>query len=127
MVLSSDIIRYECLWLGWSWRDAVVHSNFELCTEELYSTSVQTHQSSKNLTMSQFSIEADDQSNYEIFRDCVSGPIIQKLLIAQPKPLKRKAVRRRKISTKLSATDDWSAENEADDLADFIDVSFCIL
>lgn len=77
--------------------------------------------------MSQSSLAADDQSNYGIFRDCISGPIIQKLLIAPAKPLKRKAARERKNSAaRLSAIDNWSAENEADDLADFVDVSFYI-
>lgn len=78
--------------------------------------------------MSQSLLAADNQSNYEMFRDCVSGPIIQKLLVAPVKPLKRKAARERKNSAaKLSATDNLNAEDEADDLADFVDVGFCIL
>lgn len=78
--------------------------------------------------MSESSSPADVQSNYGNFRDCVSGPIIQKLLIAPAKPLKRKAARegRNSAPAKLSATDDLSVENEADDLADFVDVSLCI-
>lgn len=69
---------------------------------------------------------ADVQSNYGNFRDCVSGPIIQELLIAPAKPLKRKTAREGRKSAKLSATDDLSVENEADEFADFIDVSLCI-
>lgn len=79
---------------------------------------------SKKIHMSEFSSPADVQSNYGNFRDCVSGPIIQKLLIAPAKPLKRKTAREgRNSAAKLSATDDLSVENEADDFADFIDVS----
>lgn len=77
--------------------------------------------------MSQSSLAPSDQSNYGIFRDCISGPITHKLLIAPAKPLNRKAVRERKHSAaKLSAIDNWSAENGADDLAVFVDVSFYI-
>lgn len=70
---------------------------------------------------------AGDQSNYGIFRDCVSGPVIQKLLLAPAEPLKRKAPRKRKSPTaKLSVTDELSAEDQTGDLADFVDVGFCI-
>ncbi|MCJ1462030.1 hypothetical protein MMC07_000630 [Pseudocyphellaria aurata] len=63
-----------------------------------------------------------DHSNFDIFRDCVSGPIIQKLLIAPAKPSKRKTARERKNpAASLSATDEPIAEDNGDDFAEFVD------
>lgn len=76
--------------------------------------------------MSQSSLGTDNRSNhtnFDLFRDCVSGPIIQKLVIAPAKRSKSKTGRERKVSAAgLRATDELIAENDGDDLADFVDV-----
>lgn len=64
----------------------------------------------------------EDQSNYDIFRDCVNGPIIQKLLI----PLKRsvtsrKARGRKNAAAKLETVIDIE-DNDTLDFAEFVDV-----
>ena len=65
-----------------------------------------------------------DQSNYESFRDCVSGPIVQKLLITSSKPVGRKAARGRKKSGTQSGTADPLADvkDDAEDLTEFVEV-----
>lgn len=84
--------------------------------------SITANRSSKIVNMSQPSLTVGDQSNYGMFRDCVSGPVIQTLLFAPAKPVKRKTARERKNSAaKPSATDYLGAEDEAGDLADFVD------
>lgn len=68
----------------------------------------------------------EDQSNYTIFRDCLSGPIVQKLLLNPAK----KAVSIRAKGRKNSAakadnaemSSDANDQEAADDCADFVDV-----
>lgn len=68
----------------------------------------------------------EDQSNYTIFRDCLSGPIIQKLLLnPAKKPVSRRAKGRKNPATKVDnaeAPDDANDQEVADDCVDFVDV-----
>lgn len=72
----------------------------------------------------------EDESNYTIFRDCLSGPIVQKLLLDPvKKPVPRRA-KGRKNSAKNSAAkvdnsetlNDANDQEAANDCADFVDV-----
>lgn len=68
-----------------------------------------------------------DQSNYTIFRECLSGPIIQKLLFnPAKKPIPRRAKGRKnsgvKVDSKAEISNDANDQEAADDCADFVDV-----
>jgi hypothetical protein len=76
-------------------------------------------------------IPADEQSNFVIFRDCLSEPVLR--ILAAPPKKQPKSRRRVKKSKKASKSGDTEAEaekldshddepNAAEDLADFIDV-----
>lgn len=68
----------------------------------------------------------EDQSNYTIFRDCLSGPIVQKLLLNPvKKPVPRRAKGRKNSAAKADNAEMSSDANDqeaADDCADFVDV-----
>ncbi|KAI9822469.1 MAG: hypothetical protein M1827_000188 [Pycnora praestabilis] len=69
-------------------------------------------------------IVEDERSNYETFRDCLSGPIIQKSAVKGSKPQKRRNARGRKNTIKVVEhveTQNERDEQGAEDLADFID------
>ena len=67
-------------------------------------------------------------SNYEVFRDCLSGPIIEKSAITPTKPRKRKTSKGRKTAVKTGQHPDHNEDEQhsdgdnPEDLADFIDV-----
>lgn len=68
----------------------------------------------------------ENQSNYSIFRDCLSGPIIQKLLL---NPVKKPVPRRTKgrknsaaIVDNSETSNDANDQEAANDCADFVDV-----
>ncbi|KAF2815525.1 uncharacterized protein BDZ99DRAFT_435917 [Mytilinidion resinicola] len=74
-------------------------------------------------------IPADDQANYEIFRDCVSEPVLR-ILAAPPKkePKKRRKEKRIKKGSKAIDGDQTGGldkpdeePNDAEDLGEFID------
>ena len=70
--------------------------------------------------------QLEDQRNYDVFRDCVEGPIIQKLLIPPRKLATNKKARGRKNSpVKAKAVVD--IEDDAEDFAEFIDVIYSLL
>ncbi|MCJ1367165.1 hypothetical protein MMC16_006297 [Acarospora aff. strigata] len=66
-------------------------------------------------------------SNYEVFRDCLSGPIIEKSAITPTKPRKRKTSKGRKTAVKTGQHPDHNEDEQhsdgdnPEDLADFID------
>ena len=64
----------------------------------------------------------EDEHNYEIFRDCLSTSIIQRL--ATPKrPVRKRAVKGRKNAIKpIARPTDEREVDDAEDLAEFIDV-----
>lgn len=68
----------------------------------------------------------EDQSNYTIFRDCLSGPIIQKLLLNPvKKPVPRRAKGRKNSAAIVDNTETSNNANDqeaANDCADFVDV-----
>ena len=67
-------------------------------------------------------IDDENQSNYETFRDCISGPVIQRLLTKPTKLVKKKGVQNRKNAIKSAVQAGEEIENEAEDLTDFVDV-----
>lgn len=70
-------------------------------------------------------IEDEERSNYEAFRECLSGPIIEKASITPIKPRRRKAGKGRKSASEpVNTIEDHDEPNgdDAEDLADFIDV-----
>lgn len=70
----------------------------------------------------------DNGNNYEVFRDCVSGAIVQKSQGARKKSGKRKPKgykRRNEISTKAIQSEEESSgveKQDPEELAEFIDV-----
>lgn len=64
--------------------------------------------------------------NYTIFRDCLSGPIAQKLLLNPvKKPVPRRAKGRKNSAAKADNAEtsrDANDQEAADDCADFVDV-----
>lgn len=70
----------------------------------------------------------EDQSNYPIFRECLSSPIIQKLLLnPAKKPVPRRAKGRKNSAVKVDnnkaeISNDANDQEAADDCADFVDV-----
>ena len=67
-------------------------------------------------------IDDELQGNYETFRDCVSGPVVQRLLSRPAKPVKKKAATNRKNGTKSVIHTEQEVGNGAEDLTDFVDV-----
>ncbi|KAI8961887.1 hypothetical protein F5Y11DRAFT_210887 [Daldinia sp. FL1419] len=72
------------------------------------------------------SIPEDQQRNYEIFRDCLSTALIEKISRPEPKPKRRSKSKRGTSSSSAPKTQDAVADtdadlNNADDLADFAD------
>ncbi|KAI1644962.1 uncharacterized protein F4817DRAFT_196243 [Daldinia loculata] len=72
------------------------------------------------------SLPEDQQRNYEIFRDCLSAALIEKISRPEPKPKRRskskKATSSSSSSSPASTQDIADADlNNADDLADFAD------
>lgn len=82
------------------------------------------------LMLPSMNFNEESNSNYEAFRDCLSGPIIQKSALPPPaRPRKRKAPkptggRNRTHQATAESTDGPDEPNgsDAEDLADFIDV-----
>lgn len=68
----------------------------------------------------------EDQSNYHIFLDCLSGPIVQRLLLNPvKKPIPRRAKGRKNYAEKADnaeTSNDANDQEAADDCADFVDV-----
>lgn len=69
----------------------------------------------------------EDQSNYTIFRESLSSPIIQKLLLNPiKKPVPRRAKGRKnpaaKVDKNAETLNDANDQEAADDCADFVDV-----
>lgn len=75
-------------------------------------------------------IPADEQSNYETFRDCLGEPVLRALTVTSEKsgPKKKRHAKRSSKGgsvdlSKKSAekTESFAAQNDAEDLGDFID------
>lgn len=69
----------------------------------------------------------EDQGNYTIFRECLSSPIIQKLLLnPAKKAVPRRAKGRKnpagKVDNNAERSNDAKDQEAADDFADFVDV-----
>lgn len=71
----------------------------------------------------------DINHNYEVFRDCLSAAIIDKLSVRAPKQQKTRPSKRRKQSQNLSTStpardsqDSNSSSNDPADLAEFVEV-----
>ena len=62
------------------------------------------------------------QINFETFRDCVSGPILERLLKPPAKPAKQKSARKRNNATRSAQYTERNLTDGAEDLADFVDV-----
>jgi hypothetical protein len=70
-------------------------------------------------------ISAEETANFELFRDCLSTPLIQKFATSPPKPKrKRKNDHGRKKSQAVKADVSLEDENskDAEELSEFIDV-----
>jgi hypothetical protein len=75
------------------------------------------------------SFPRDGENNYEIFRECLSGAIVQKSESKPTKVAKKKAQRAKRDAKKSDgkqSTPESVVEERADpeELAEFIDVSF---
>ena len=68
-------------------------------------------------------ISADLHGNCELFRDCLSGPLVQKLVVNH-KPSRKPKHKRRKRASKNVEHESESTVNEtpAEELAEFIEV-----
>ncbi len=64
----------------------------------------------------------ENQSNYKAFRDCVSGPVIQRLLYTPANPIKKKSAKSRKNAARSAVPVEEEVSNEVEDLTDFVDV-----
>lgn len=64
-------------------------------------------------------ISSEEEANYEIFRDCLSTVVIEKLAPASSKPKKRVKGRKNEIKPVASVSD--GADNEETDAADLSD------
>lgn len=64
----------------------------------------------------------EEQSNYQLFRDCLSTPLIEKSVTEVPKKKKTRKYGRKTAIKPVSAPAADEA-NDAEELADFIDVS----
>ncbi len=69
-------------------------------------------------------IPAKEQSNYEIFRECLSEPVLRTLAVTPEKPKRRRGGKR--TGSVKEGQDDQSVgqkeSNDAEDLGEFIDV-----
>lgn len=81
-------------------------------------------------------IPAEEQSNYETFRECLSEPVLRSLVAPVEKPNKKKRRHGKKGSksknnvkdieveeSKKNTTNGDEQPNDAEDLGDFIEVS----
>ncbi len=66
--------------------------------------------------------DEEHQGNYETFRDCFSGPIVQRLLTRPAKPVNKKGVKNRKNAVRGANYVEQEVGNGAEDLTDFVDV-----
>jgi hypothetical protein len=67
-------------------------------------------------------ISDEESTNFQVFRDCLSAPLIEKSTSNTAKP-KRKANGRRKTAIK-PVSQPADAINDAAELADFVEASF---
>jgi hypothetical protein len=63
----------------------------------------------------------DEKSNFELFRDILTAPLIEKCSISPPNAQKKRKNRRRYPVVKAA---DVGNSNDAEDLAEFIDVRY---
>lgn len=64
----------------------------------------------------------EHQGNYETFRDCFSGPIVQRLLTKPVNSVNKKGAKNRKNAARGANHVEQEVGNEAEDLTDFVDV-----
>ena len=66
----------------------------------------------------------DEKHNFDLFRECLSGPLIEQLAVRKPPRSKKKAAKGRDSHTTLEVPEGKREENidEVEDCADFIDV-----
>lgn len=69
-------------------------------------------------------VTEDEKYNFALFRECLSGPIVERLAV-KPLRAKKKSVKGRGLLDILEAPERKQEENDNDveDLADFIDVN----
>lgn len=67
-------------------------------------------------------ILAEEQSNYETFRECLSDPLIRRLAVKPKKKSKRVAKGRKNAIKPVEKPDDERGEEGAEELADFVEV-----
>lgn len=68
-------------------------------------------------------IPSDETSNFEIFRDCLSTVIIERLAPATTKPKKKVKGRKNEIKPVVNPTDDQeNGGTDAADLSEFTEV-----
>lgn len=68
----------------------------------------------------------DKVSNFDAFCDCLSGPVIQSLIVERPKSRERAPRRDKNIAKSMSLSDEVDMTNAADELKEFIDVCHVI-
>lgn len=66
--------------------------------------------------------DEEHHGNYGTFRDCFSGPIVQRLLTRPAKPVNKKGAKNRKNAARSANQVENEVGNDAEDLTDFIDV-----
>ena len=68
-----------------------------------------------------------EETNYEIFRDCLAAPVLQTSALTSSTPARRRAVRRRKHIVKAAKNSLGPSDGEgnpAEELAEFLDVPY---
>ena len=67
-------------------------------------------------------IPSDEESNFELFRDCLSTVVIERLAPATTKPKKRVKGRKNEIKPVIQATNGQNGEADAAELSEFTEV-----
>lgn len=62
------------------------------------------------------------QSNFDLFRDCLSGPLLQRSAIENAKVSQKRRTRGRKYSVKHDIDAHAIGQGDAEELAEFINV-----
>jgi hypothetical protein len=76
---------------------------------------------SKKICVTQM-ISSDEVSNFELFRDCLSTVVIERLAPATTKPRKRVKGRKNEIKPVVRATNEQDGEANAAELSEFTEV-----
>jgi hypothetical protein len=80
------------------------------------------HLPDEDLTCVTLMIASDEVSNFELFRDCLSTVVIERLAPATTKPKKRVKGRKNEIKPVVRTTKEQDGETDAAELSEFTEV-----